>query len=103
MAPSAIASSRGREGITKRLSPVVRTPSRPHRDITRIEDVENGREVVSDPQALRKAYLEELAKFTTTIRAGCDAAQIDFVTARTDEPSDRFLGHYLARRQMTRA
>jgi uncharacterized protein (DUF58 family) len=72
----------------------------PFDDATRIEDVETGREVVSDPQALRRAYLEEFAKFTTTIRAGCDAAQIDFVTARTDEPFDRFLGHYLAHRQM---
>jgi uncharacterized protein (DUF58 family) len=75
----------------------------PFDDVTRIEDVETSREVVSDPQALRKAYLEEFDKFLTTIRAGCDAAQIDFVTARTDEPFDRFLGHYLARRQMTRA
>jgi uncharacterized protein (DUF58 family) len=75
----------------------------PFDDVTRIEDVETNREVVSDPQALRKAYLEEFGKFLTTIRAGCDAAQIDFVTARTDEPFDRFLGHYLARRQMTRA
>jgi uncharacterized protein (DUF58 family) len=72
----------------------------PFDDVTRIEDAETGREVVSDPQALRKAYLEEFGKFLTTIRAGCDAAQIDFVTARTDEPFDRFLGHYLARRQM---
>jgi uncharacterized protein (DUF58 family) len=72
----------------------------PFDDVTRIEDVESGREVVSDPQALRKAYLDEFAKFTRSIRAGCDAARIDLVTARTDEPFDRFLGHYLARRQM---
>ena len=71
----------------------------PFDDVTRIEDFETAREVVSDPQAFQKAYLEEFAKFLDVIRAGCSGAQIDFVTARTDEPFDRFLGNYLMRRQ----
>jgi uncharacterized protein (DUF58 family) len=71
----------------------------PFDDVTRIEDMENGREVVSDPQAFKKAYLEEFGKFLDVVRAGCSGAQIDFVTARTDEPFDRFLGNYLMRRQ----
>jgi uncharacterized protein (DUF58 family) len=71
----------------------------PFDDITRIEDLETAREVVSDPQAFRKAYLEELAKFLEVVRGGCRSAGIDYTIARTDEAFDRFLGNYLTRRQ----
>ena len=67
--------------------------------MTRIEDMETTREVVSDPRAFRKAYLEELGKFLDTIRAGCVTAQIDYAVAETDKRFDMFLGTYLARRQ----
>ena len=72
----------------------------PFDDITRIEDLETRREVVSDPRAFRKAYLEELAKFLDIIRQGCQGAQIDYVVAETDKRFDLFLGTYLARRQL---
>ena len=71
----------------------------PFDDVTRIEDYENGREVVSDPQAFRKAYLEALDAHIQTIRAGCTSSQIDYALARTDEPFERFLGNFLVRRQ----
>jgi uncharacterized protein (DUF58 family) len=71
----------------------------PFDDVTRIEDMEDRREVISDPRAFRKAYLEELAKFLETVRSGCQAAQIDYALAETGQPFDRFLGTYLARRQ----
>jgi uncharacterized protein (DUF58 family) len=71
----------------------------PFDDVTRIEDLETRREVVSDPRAFRKAYLEELAKFLEAVRAGCQGAQIDYSLAETDKPFDLFLGTYLARRQ----
>jgi len=71
----------------------------PFDDITRIEDLENGREVTSDPQAFRKAYLEELDRFLAVIRGGCRVAQIDYTVARTDQRFEMFLGNYLARRQ----
>jgi uncharacterized protein (DUF58 family) len=71
----------------------------PFDDVTRIEDLETRREVVSDPRAFRKAYLEELAKFLDAVRAGCQGAQIDHALAETDRPFDLFLGTYLARRQ----
>jgi hypothetical protein len=54
--------------------------------------------VASDPQAFRRAYLEELAKFQETIQAGCRSAQIDHALARTDQAFEQFLGAYLARR-----
>lgn len=71
----------------------------PFDDVTRIEDMENGREVTSDPRAFRRAYLEELTRFLETIRAGCRSAQIDHVIAQTDQRFDLFLGNFLARRQ----
>ena len=71
----------------------------PFDDITRIEDLENGREVTSDPQAFQKAYLEEFDRFLGVIRGGCRAAQIDYTAARTDQRFEMFLGNYLARRQ----
>ena len=71
----------------------------PFDDVTRIEDVENGREVTSDPVAFRNAYLEEFGKFQDLLRAGCRGAGIDLVTAQTDQRFDLFLGNYLARRQ----
>src|SRR3954451_20972577 len=49
----------------------------PFDDVTRIEDMESGREITSDPRAFRRAYLEELEKFLETVRAGCRSAQID--------------------------
>jgi uncharacterized protein (DUF58 family) len=71
----------------------------PFDDITRIEDMENRREVTSDPRAFRRAYLDELARFLETIQNGCRTAQIDYVVAQTDQRFDLFLGTYLARRQ----
>jgi uncharacterized protein (DUF58 family) len=72
----------------------------PFDDVTSIEDMETRREVISDPRAFRKAYLEELAGFLDTVRSGCLSAQIDYVLAQTDQRFDDFLGTYLARRQM---
>jgi uncharacterized protein (DUF58 family) len=74
----------------------------PFDDVTRIEDLETGREVVSDPRAFRKSYLEELGKFLDVVRTGCTTAQIDYAVAETDKPFDSFLGTYLARRQAMR-
>jgi len=72
----------------------------PFDDVTQIEDMETNRQVVSDPRAFRKAYLEELAKFLDLVRGGCTTAQIDYALAQTDQRFDLFLGTYLARRQM---
>jgi uncharacterized protein (DUF58 family) len=71
----------------------------PFDDVTRIEDMENAREVTSDPRAFRRQYLDELTRFLDTVRAGCQTSQIDYVVAQTDKRFDLFLGTYLARRQ----
>jgi uncharacterized protein (DUF58 family) len=71
----------------------------PFDDINCIEDLEDHREVVSDPRAFRKAYLEEFGQFLDTIRGGCAQSQIDHRIADTREPFAGFLGDYLARRR----
>ncbi|HJT34133.1 MAG TPA: DUF58 domain-containing protein [Pirellulales bacterium] len=71
----------------------------PFDDVTRIEDLENHREVTSDPRAFRKAYLEEFGDFLTAVRQGCRNAQINYALAPTSEPFDAFLGRFLAKRQ----
>ncbi|MBI3461529.1 MAG: DUF58 domain-containing protein [Planctomycetes bacterium] len=73
----------------------------PFDDITLIEDLETKREVMSDPRAFRKAYLEEFDRFATTIRGGCLGSQIDYGVAHTDQRFDAFLGRYLATRQVS--
>jgi uncharacterized protein (DUF58 family) len=74
----------------------------PFDDVTQIEDIETRRQVVSDPRAFSKAYLEELGRFLDTVRGACLAAQIDYALADTGQRFDSFLGTYLARRQMMR-
>jgi uncharacterized protein (DUF58 family) len=71
----------------------------PFDDINCIEDMETSRQVISDPRAFRKAYLEEFGKFLELVRMGCRAAQIDHSIVRTDRPIGGVLGDYLARRQ----
>jgi len=72
----------------------------PFDDVTRIEDMETGREVSGDPQAFRASYLEELGKFLETLQTGCTSAHIDYALAETNLKFDTFLGRFLARRQM---
>ncbi|MEA3366443.1 MAG: DUF58 domain-containing protein [Candidatus Hydrogenedentes bacterium] len=72
----------------------------PFDDVNCIDDMETRREVISDPRAFRKAYLEEFERFLNVIKHGCMEGQIDYALAETDKPFAAFLGQYLARRQM---
>lgn len=74
----------------------------PFDDASQIEDLETGRLITGDPRAFRKAYLDEFDLFTTTLRAGCEASQIDYELAETSQPFDLFLGRYLAKRMHVR-
>lgn len=71
----------------------------PFEDVSRIEDMETGREITADPQAFRVGYLEALEKFLGEVRSGCRLAHIDHTIAQTSSPFDEFLGAYLAKRQ----
>jgi uncharacterized protein (DUF58 family) len=74
----------------------------PFDQTTLFKGLEQLPEVLSDPRALRKAYLEELGAFIKQIQIGCREQQIDYVQLRTDQSLGRTLAAYLSLR-MTRS
>jgi len=71
----------------------------PFRNLTMFKGLEGLPELLVDPQALRKAYLQEFEQFVRTVKNGCHARQIDYVPLRTDRPMDFALSTYLAARR----
>jgi len=65
---------------------------------TLFKGLEQRGDVLTEPRALRKAYLAELQKFQRQVQAGCRDQRIDYVLLRTDEPLDVALSTYLAYR-----
>ncbi len=57
--------------------------------------------MLTDPRALRKAYLDEFGRFLQAVRKGCRAEHIDYLMLRTDHSLEVVLSSYLASR-MTR-
>jgi len=55
-------------------------------------------EVLVEPRALRKAYLEEFGRFVRRVKKGCRMHRIDYVPMRTDQPMEVALSSYLASR-----
>ena len=56
-------------------------------------------EVLAEPRALRRAYLDEMGKFTHRLRQGCREQRIDYVPVRTDQSLEVVLSSYLASRR----
>lgn len=73
----------------------------PFERTTLFKGLEQLPEVLTDPRALRKAYLAEFEKFLAAVQSGCRNNRIDYVQIRTDQPLDVALSSYLASR-MTR-
>lgn len=71
----------------------------PFRDANQVVDMETGRTVAADGQALRDHYLDRLGEFLTSIERGCATRQISYARTDTQRPFDRFLTEYLARRR----
>jgi len=70
----------------------------PYRQTTLFRGLEQLLDVLTEPRALRRAYLEAFGRFTAALRAGCHAQEIDYVELRTDLPLDTALSTYLASR-----
>ena len=70
----------------------------PFDSMTRFNGLEALGEVVCDPGALRRAYLDELDEFVGQIRHGCRTDRIDYVPLDTSVPLDVALTSYLATR-----
>jgi uncharacterized protein (DUF58 family) len=70
----------------------------PFRETTLFRGLEQLPDVLTDPRALRKAYLEEFGRFQRDVRKGCRAQHIDYVPLRTDQSLEVALSSYLAAR-----
>jgi uncharacterized protein (DUF58 family) len=56
-------------------------------------------ELLAEPRALRRAYLDELQKFLHKLKQGCRQQRIDYVLVRTDQSLEVVLSSYLASRK----
>jgi uncharacterized protein (DUF58 family) len=70
----------------------------PFRQTTLFRGMEELPDVLTDPRALRGAYLDEFGKFLQSVRKGCRAERIDYVLLRTDQSLEVALSSYLASR-----
>ncbi len=71
----------------------------PFTDLTRFKSMEDEREVLTEPRAVREAYLRELGAFLERYRFECTTQGIDYHLFSTAAPLDQVLPRYLARRE----
>ena len=72
----------------------------PFRRWTRFESLEQAdRYRLADPAHLRRAYLENLARFREELRRGCHRHRVDLVPLVTDRPYAEALANYLMLRR----
>ena len=71
----------------------------PFDQMTLFEGLEEVPDLLADPKALRRAYLDRLDAFRKRLRAGCLAERIDVVEMSTRTPLDVALTSYLAQRE----
>jgi uncharacterized protein (DUF58 family) len=64
----------------------------------RFHDLETGQEVVTQAQDIRPAYEAAIARWQQELEQGCRTRDVELVDLTTDEPLDRALYDYLARR-----
>jgi uncharacterized protein (DUF58 family) len=64
----------------------------------RFRELETGAELVTEAGQLRAAYAEAIENWLAELNQGCQVRGIDHVALTTDEPLDRALYDYLARR-----
>jgi uncharacterized protein (DUF58 family) len=70
----------------------------PFHDPTRFRGLEGWADVIVEPRALRRAYLEQFDRYLRRLQQGCRLAQIDYVLMPTDRSLELALASYLASR-----
>jgi len=70
----------------------------PFRRTTMFKGMEQLPDVVTDPQSIRRAYLEELQRHIHEVRKGCRTHNVDYQLIRTDETLDIALSGFLSSR-----
>jgi len=71
----------------------------PFQKVLTFTDMETNERLQVDPRYVRDGYVEEINAFVANYRRECGQRNIEYVLTRTDEPYDRFLLNYLARRK----
>ncbi|HSI35087.1 MAG: DUF58 domain-containing protein [Phycisphaerae bacterium] len=67
-------------------------------DVTLFKGMEEMGELLTEPQALRDGYLQQLAEFSEQLKKMCRGMNIDYNRMNTGEPLDVALSAYLATR-----
>ena len=70
----------------------------PFEDPTLFLSMEDDRRIEVHPREVRQSYLEEFGRFLVETKEACTAADVDYELVRTDEPLDKVLLRFLARR-----
>src|SRR5438067_3444416 len=70
----------------------------PFDDLTRFDGLEGEPELLVDPHSVRADYLREFGGFVENLERGCREIDVDLVRMPTDEPIERLLSSYLAKR-----
>ena len=71
----------------------------PFRQTTLFRGLEDLPQLLVEPLALRRAYLDEFNKFLHRVKEGCRKHRIDYVCLRTDQSLEVVLSSYLASRR----
>jgi uncharacterized protein (DUF58 family) len=71
----------------------------PFQDSMEFRGLEMDRQLVADPRALRRSYLDAVERFLEQTRRMCAGAGIDYVLMSTADPLDAVLSRYLLFRQ----
>ncbi len=71
----------------------------PFRESTLFRGLEREPSLLTDPRALRDAYLEEINRFRRQIELGCRNMDIDYVPLTTDQSLGVVLSSYLVHRE----
>lgn len=71
----------------------------PFEGLVQFKGLEYANQVLCQPRMVKKAYLEELHKFLTQMKAMCTKNGVDYVQVSTDTPVDVVLSAYLIGRE----
>jgi len=71
----------------------------PFEQATLFKGLESQADVLVEPRSLRAAYRKEVEAFLKKIRTGCQAQQVDYLFAQTNQPPGQVLTKFLAARK----
>jgi uncharacterized protein (DUF58 family) len=70
----------------------------PFEQVTMFKGLEEAGELLTEPRALREAYLEQMRLATDRLRQSCRAMDVDYELVNTSVSLDAALGNFLAQR-----